>query len=100
MRPLFLLIAQFAGGLLGVLLVIGTIPDAGVWKEKYGGPRLAYGADLLNAFFAEALGCFFLTFVALCNYANRNRVSRKIAAPIAMGLAHASLVVRSVASFE
>lgn len=92
-RALLFIIAQFSGGILGALCVKYIVPEALLWEEKLGGPRVAYGAEGKSAFLFEALGCFFLTWIAITNSANRSRISRNVAAPFAVGFAYTALVV-------
>lgn len=90
-RGMYLLLAQFLGSLLGVFLVLWIVPDASKTKEALGVPALAYGTTSGSACALEAIGAFFLTFVALANECRNPMNARSASTSIAMGLAMTTL---------
>lgn len=90
-RGIYLIMAQFLGSLLGICLVIWIIPDASKTKEALGVPALAYGTTSASACALEAIGTFFLTFVALANECRNPMNARSASTSLALGLAMTAL---------
>ena len=93
MRGMFLMFAQFIGGLIGVLLVLAMIPSASQDAQSLGVPEIGEGATPATACAFEAIGTFFLTFVVLACECRSPGNSRSASAPIAVGLCMTCLVL-------